>query len=87
VAAALPAYAVPKVAVAGIAPVNVIAGAAAIVIVAELVAVSLLGAPESVMVNVTLCVPAQLDVTVPVIKPELVMLRQGGKAPPVTAHV
>jgi hypothetical protein len=80
-------YATPKVPVAGIAPVKVIAGAAAMVMVTEAVAVSALGVPESVMVNVTLYVPAQLAVTVPVIKPELLKLRHGGSDPVVTAQV
>jgi hypothetical protein len=75
------------VAVAGITPLKVIAGAAVMVTVTVAEAVSLLGDPESVIVNVALKVPAQLDVTVPVIKPEPLRVRQGGSDPLVTAQV
>jgi hypothetical protein len=54
VAEALPVYAVPNVAVAGITPLKVIAGAGEMVIVTVVEAVSSFGDPESVMVNVAL---------------------------------
>jgi hypothetical protein len=73
--------------VAGTAPANPIAGAAAIVTVSVVVTVSFVGVPESVMVKTGLYVPAQAAVMLPVIKPPVLMLRHGGNVPEVTVQV
>jgi hypothetical protein len=88
-AAPLPLYAVPVVALVGIVPVKVMGGAALTTRSKEAVAVRALGFPESVTLRLKAAVPAQEAIS-PLeleIKPAEVIVMQEGRVPLVSVHV